>query len=844
MRIGRGAGYMGSGFLRDIALRKQLEEKVREAAKTRQMAEEEANAAKALIEGVKKIGGDISDAEGALADATAAMGSKDYKVALERASEAKERAKRAYGDRARHFLDTTRNLMTVTQGLGVDVRDGLQALDKADEAYAREAYEDAVELAQKAWKKIEKGLHEHLSSSFSTAQSLIMTAKGIGKNTSSAEDLLSRARSAVESNDYEQAISFTQECLDTVTAELREEVDRATQGARAAVQSAQELGMDPGAAVRHLDRAQGDMEHGQYDKALNALKQARTEAEKALGKSLESRASDFLRMIEEAEKIGAEVGPARNLLRAFENAMRDGNLAEATNLAKEGYKVLQKAQFDRVVLTISASRDKFLTARNIGADLTPAIEGLNRARLALQAGKFQEALAASRHADETLDQIVRELRSIEAEIRVLSEAIGEAERLGVDVSNPKRSLDHVRSALAQKDFRTATENLRRGREELEQARTDRAMQAIEKAEHLLAMGEKMGARLDEASAVLEEAVGAGRARNFEKAAELAVQSRELTEKAVHTALGEMVAGLKGGMQYLGEDAPSVRTLLERVESTLSARDFDAAYGYVEEARRLAEGRTKDRAVQFHELLRSAVQLGIQVGVDVHSLEALLHEANAEADRGRYAEVVALKEKAMRDLAVAAENAFNQVKAKVVEAKNLHIDIAEMRDMLKRAKVALGVEDYAQAFQLLSGCNEKASKILSMHKEVYNAISSAAALVAEAKKRDVNVSKVLDMLLEAKRAHERFDYEKALELAQRAKAETEKLMVLYTSAQKIMAARELLAVMARAGIEAPHLKQLLDDAKEAIKDKEYQAALEHSERGEREVHELMHERTAS
>jgi len=835
---------MGSGFLRDIALRKQLEEKVKEATKTRQDAEKEITAAKALIEGAKSIDGDTTEAETALAEANAAMSSKDYRSALERASEAKERGKRAYGDRARHFLDSTRSLLTVSKGLGLEDRDGLLALDKADEAFAKEAFEDAIDLAKKAWKKSEKVIHEHLSSSFSTAQSLIMTAKNIGKDTAAAEDLLSRARSAMEGNDFEMALTFTKECLDTVTAELKEEVDRALQEAQGSLRIAQEFGADASNVARLIDRANADVGRGDYDKALNSLRQARSEGEKSLGKGLESRTAEFGTLLAEAESIGADVTPARGLFRRFEKALKDGKLDEATAVAREGYQVLQKAQFDRVLITIGASREKFVTAKNIGADLTPAIEHLNKARGALQAGQFKEALAASKRADEAVDQIVREYQNVEGEIRTMQRSFADAEVLGVDTSPAKRYLERARSLLTTRDFRAAVEMLRRSRDELERAQSERAMEVIQKAEFLLTAGEKMGANLDEPSRALEEAVTAAKGKTFARAMELATRSRELAERAIQRALTDSTAGLQSSLQFLGEDASSVRNLLLNAESALSARDFETAHGYLEEAMRLAEGKTKDKALQFHDLLRGAIQIGIELGCDVTALESGLKEANGNIDRGRYAEVIGLKERLLREVGVAADNIFNLVKAKVVEAKNLNVDIAEMRDLLKRAKMALGVEDYGEALGLLRDCNAQANKTVGIHKEVYNAISSAAALVAEAKKRDVNVSKVLEMLLEAKRAHERFDHERALELAHRAKAETEKLMILYTSAQKIIAARELLDVVRRAGVEAPHLKEMLDTAKDAMKNKEYEKALEYSERGEREVRELIQERVMS
>src|SRR3972149_6608267 len=105
----------GSGFLRDLALRKQLEEKVKEAAKTRQFAEETISTARAMIDSARKIDGNVIEADKALAEATAALANKDYKTALGRVQEAAERGKRALGGRARAVLERKRSHVTLAK---------------------------------------------------------------------------------------------------------------------------------------------------------------------------------------------------------------------------------------------------------------------------------------------------------------------------------------------------------------------------------------------------------------------------------------------------------------------------------------------------------------------------------------------------------------------------------------------------------------------------------------------------------------------------------------------------------------------------------------------------------
>src|SRR3990172_5032212 len=110
-----------------MALRKQLEQKLQEAAQSRKLAEQEMEAARAIIDQAK------------LADAPSV---------------------------------------------------------EAEAAHAAEDLSSAIDTAKKVWKRLEKVLHEHLSSRFTSAQSLIVASKNIGKDVRLAEGPPARARAA------------------------------------------------------------------------------------------------------------------------------------------------------------------------------------------------------------------------------------------------------------------------------------------------------------------------------------------------------------------------------------------------------------------------------------------------------------------------------------------------------------------------------------------------------------------------------------------------------------------------------------------------------------------------
>src|SRR3989442_15968800 len=103
----------------------------------------------------------------------------------------------------------------------------------------------------------------------------------------------------------------------------------------------------------------------------------------------------------------------------------------------------------------------------------------------------------------------------------------------------------------------------------------------------------------------------------------------------------------------------------------------------------------------------------------------------------------------------------------------------------------------------------------MPRQGNTAIAAAAAFVAEAKKRNVDVSKVVELDVDAKKAFEQLDLERAMQRAAAARTETDKLTVLYSSAQKILSSCSRRELPERLGFPAPPLIQSFWEGAEAM-----------------------------
>lgn len=830
-----------SGYLRDNQLRRQLEEKVKEATRTRQAAEDGLKAAQAVIDQARRADANVAEAEKALADASASMTAKDYKAAADKAGEAHERARRLYEERARAIVDSSATLGRLAKGVGAELAETEAALAKAEAALASEDLGGAIDLAKKAWKRSEKVLQEHLSSSFSKAQALMLSAKNLSRDIAPIEDLLSRARTAMENNDFASALDFTKEGLDTIRDDLTSALSKELEDAEDLLRTAAELGADTTKAGNLVERARGDIGSLEFEKARNALSQSRAESERSLQRTLEGRAGDFSRFLQEARAMGADVGAAQDLFAKAEGAIRKGNYRDGAQLAKQGFQSVQQAQFQRVVALIATSREKFASAASMGIDLRGPLDDMNAAREAIRRGAFQEALAHAKRAETAVDGTLDRYRSVEARLKDLHRSFAEVEGFGVQTVRARKLAETARQAYQDRNPDAVETAIASSFDELHRAERERVMESIERAEFVLTLGEQNEADLSEASKMLQDAIVATKANEFRQALDLAAKAQSKAERILADRAGAQISTLRGSVPHLGDEGAALKALLNRADASLASQDFEGVFKAVAEGQRVVESRVRTGAEEIVSDLATAIRLGVDVGANVAPLETLHRELNGHLVNGRAAEIVATRANATRALASTADGLLGQLRARIAGVQGLKIDVDELNDLVRRARMAFGVQNYHEGLRLLNEANERTSKMGTLHKQAYNAIASAAAFVAEAKKQNVDVSKVVEILVDAKKAFEQMDLERALQLASAARSETDKLTVLYSSAQRILSSRSRLELAGRLGIEAPHLREVFSDAKEAMKAKDYDRALALAGRVEDQFNRLIRER---
>jgi len=242
-----------------------------------------------------------------------------------------------------------------------------------------------------------------------------------------------------------------------------------------------------------------------------------------------------------------------------------------------------------------------------------------------------------------------------------------------------------------------------------------------------------------------------------------------------------------------------------------------------------EGETEKiaEAKKLYNYIKENVEAGKKLGVNTGELEKMLESVPSEIENGNFTKVASLCDATLAALknaeaSLAGESLFS-AKMSVIEVKKTGSDITDLRALLRIAKSAIEEGDYSKAIEYSNRTKQEAHKEKSMYEETFEAMSAAAALIAEAKKFNVDATRAIERLLAARTAFERTDYLKAKEYALECRNEAMRIMGRFTSAKNVMAIEELIPTAEKLGINVDKVKMNVDHATELIKSGSYSEA---------------------
>lgn len=820
---------MAGSYLKSLQLAKQLEERAKEASRNKELAEKEFEELEQFLKTCRDVDANLSEVDKPRKDYDAAMATKDYQTAIGHIRKAREAAKNSYLQKVGEVGDSVEALLALLQGSGGETKNAQDLIEKSKERVVNEDLEGAMKYAKSAYNSAERALHELFSQLFSQAQETIMQAKEIGDDVTIFEDQLSRAKAALENQEYDTCMTQIKEALEGASEDLKTKINSTISRAEELVSAGEELGADMSRVKSHAERAESALSSLKYKESLSYAKRAEAEGENSISSRFQELARETRESIRKMKSAKEEVTVPQQLLDQAVNALKEKKYIEALHALNTAHERVHQAEFNTVLQVISDARDKFVLAKKIGVDMTKAILLLNTARDNLKLGKFEDAMSYAEQSKKEVDAALDKFYMARDQIVELAKAVKFVADLGADAKIVKNMLTEARKSFEARDYDKTDELTKQGLGEVKKIAYDTAMGAIDASDRAVRLGKQIGADMTEARGILQKALDALSKEDMTESVKLAGSSKAASNQAMTRLMSDRLQSIDQFVKgYSGEGLDEVAEIMTQARQRVAAFEFERANGLLQQVTKKIENIGQAECDRLISSAKTKIGVVRSMSGDVADLEILLTRADETLERkvyedatSRAREIIQQADETMTRL-VQAE--LSSVKDYLEEAKTIGIDVDEAKIQLKEARARTESQDYGAAFTIIRDTKTGLQTKIARYDSVKGKIRRTEELISEAGKTRADVSALVRRLDEARNAFTSGDIENAEELVESTMAETEKSLSMYLAAKFILSSKESIDLAQTHGIDTDQPLTLLTRAKEFMKQKNYDEAL--------------------
>lgn len=533
------------------------------------------------------------------------------------------------------------NLMEQSRKNGVDVKDFEKGLKDVQRQMRERDYAEAAKKSREVVELIHKTIKGMAEERSSALENLIEKGKNLGMDIGPMKASLGKIKEEMKNNNFFIAIKMAEESVENAKEQVKDFVVSMVDETGRLVE-ALEGSADTKKPIAILNDAKKKIEEGDMEAALELSKKARnllnnvassaaerltTDAElditilermgedakeiqkrlaaakkadpaKAIGEILEvgrvaaaavkvALKSKIEGLKEEEEKIsslGGDAGEIHRMLEGIEDNIEKENLALAAETLERAKKKAEDTKFNIVVKAMNPAFTKLKAANKVGADISEPERLLMDARNALKIGEYEKAMHLSRECEKSLDDILESYKKTSEILPELEKLFSEAEKINADTSEAKKLLVLVKQAIGKRDFRKAYDLAVRTREALTQGKVNKIKELLASGKKLLKVGESAGIDLVDEEVALQEAEKALAAGDYEKARKIAEEGEEGIKKALSDAIESKYEEMEGNLERMKEerDVKEEMKLLKKGNKFLEFGDFESAVQTLDE----------------------------------------------------------------------------------------------------------------------------------------------------------------------------------------------------------------------------------------------------------------------
>jgi tetratricopeptide (TPR) repeat protein len=834
---------LSGNYLKSLQLAKQWEEKAKEIAKNKELAEKENDVLQQFLKKCQENDVDLSEVEKPRLDYETAMASKDYQSALAHIRKSKEIGTTAFIQRIGEVGDSVDALITLIQSSGGEAKNSLDILERSKERVVANDLEGAMKLAKNAYDLAERTFHELFSQLYSQAQEVIMQAKEIGDDVSIFDDQLSRAKSSLENQEYEACLSQIKDVLEGAGEDLKSQINSSISRAEELVAAGEELNADMSRVNSHMEHARTALASLKFKESLSYAKKAETDGETSITSRFQELLRETRESIKKMKSAKEDFSIPQQLFEQAQSAMKEKKYIEALHALNAAYEKANQAQFDAVLEVIQKARDRFVLAKKVGVDMTKAVMLLNTARDHVKLKKYEEAIDYAEQSRKEIDKSLEMFYKARDQIVELSKAVKSAADLGADPGQIKSLLAEARKSFETQDYARTVEIAQKGISNLKKIAHEGAMAAIDVSDKSIKTAKQIGADVTEAEGMLQKAAECASNENLMDCVSFAKASKEAADAAMTRVMSDRVQNIDQFVKgYSGEGLQEVPEMITRARQYVAAYEFDKANELLKEVTHSIENIGEAECQRIMTVASSKIDELRSIGGEVSDLEILLVRANQLLSRKLYEDGTArgreIIEQANEHINRLVHAEYSAVKDTIEDARTIGIEIEEAKIAIRDASGKIERQELGEAYAIIHQTKEGLNQRISRYDGIKGKIRHAEELISEAGRTKADVSAIARMLDAGKNSFSMGNLDEAETSLDKCIQEGERSLGMYLAARFILSSKEYIELAEANKIDADSAIGLLTKAKELMKLKNYEEALATAKRCDAEGRRLI------
>jgi len=723
-------------------------------------------------------------------------------------------------------LKSIKELSTSMKGDGIDISEAMEVFGKAKPALGEKDFPTVFSIAEEvnSLLKEAKDKHEHdtISTLITDVEALFEKADRVEVDVTKQREIITQVKIALEAKDYEAALKVATEVKTTVEVDLQEKMELLYKDAmevmnkvKKAKAELEDLGAQTTSIDESLEKTKEAYNEKDYAMVISICEEALSIADTTRMEYKRELVNTTLEKITElkgdAVKFSLDMTQIDELVENAKGQLEAGELDEAMARSLEAWDKLS-AMIEEKVSDKRDDANKALTgakeaserAVTVGVEIPGIDDRLTEISDAIESLDFENAHTICTDVVSTVDNAIKDSKEsgVQEKLDLVSSLISEANELDADPGEAPELLTRSQEALTAQDFTTAEEVAQQATQLLNSNLLGRRKEVLREAVDILKstkgkMAKAKGEGIDiqpvkevfiEAKELIKDP------SNAQKALAIAKRTGEtLTEITIEfykARIQEELPPVKDLLQEATDifaEVEQQKEAITEIQEAAGGNDLDSlqeAYNRIsetksalEESIRLQKAGMVTRAEESISSTKSLLEEIQRMGGTVTDAATLIDDAQTQFHSGNFKETIGITNTAKERLnniknellKGRVSEQLEEIRAVIDEGKKLDAQMTPAEERLSKASKAIDGNDFTKANEILDNAIALANDIIDERKRgltssVKRELQKARTMILDAKVAGVDITEAKEYFIQAKEHLKEQEYEKVIEMA--------------------------------------------------------------------------------